>query len=430
MTCLYLDPFSGISGNMLLGMLFDLGLDYCQFQNELKKLNLAGYHLTLESIRRSAIGGKLFDVKLEDANHHVDESLTAKEVQKNDSPAGINDNEKINHHHHGRNLAEIKRIISQADLKSAIKTQAIGVFDEIARAEASVHRLSLDKVHFHEVGALDSIIDILGFFIGLDLLGITKVISGPLVDGSGLIKVAHGTMPVPVPAVMQMRKNSGIPVHQREDVRTELVTPTGFAIVKQVVSSFGPIPEEMQIEKIGYGFGTRQTGHLNALRGLLLTASPSHKEGRTTGDEIVEIHANLDDQPGEGLGFVIGKLLEAGAYDAYFTPIYMKKGRPAYQMTVITPKQKCQIMADLLFQHTTTFGIRYVNLKRTILPRTFKKVCTKFGEVTLKIGMIKSSKKVTVEYDSAAILANQHHVSLEQVQQAALLAYNKEDGMA
>ena len=412
MAYLYLDPFSGLSGNMMLGVLFDLGLDFDQFQAELEKLNVSGYHLTLEKTTRSAIGGQLFGVVLDDAHHHADESLTAQEVEAHDHHH--HDDDQLaehdhhhdhlaehdhhhddlaatlhhHHHHHGRNLQEIETIINNSNLSQSVKIQALGVFNEIAQAEAHVHQLSLDEIHFHEVGALDSIVDIVGFFVGLEMMGIDGIISGTLVDGSGTIEVAHGTMPVPVPAVMKMRQNSEVPVRQRTDIHTELVTPTGFAIAKLAFDSFGPIPDDMQVQKVGYGFGTRDTGHLNGLRGLLLTPMASH-----------------------------------------FTPIFMKKNRPAYQVTVITTSAKLQAMVDLLMTHTTTFGVRWANMKRATLPRTFKTVTTAFGEVTLKIGTFNGQQKVTVEYDSAAALADSHHVSLDAVRRAALLAYDKEDGM-
>ena len=453
MAYLYLDPFSGLSGNMMLGVLFDLGLDFDQFQAELEKLNVSGYHLTLEKTTRSAIGGQLFGVVLDDAHHHADESLTAQEVEAHDHHH--HDDDQLaehdhhhdhlaehdhhhddlaatphhHHHHHGRNLQEIETIINNSNLSQSVKIQALGVFNEIAQAEAHVHQLSLDEIHFHEVGALDSIVDIVGFFVGLEMMGIDGIISGTLVDGSGTIEVAHGTMPVPVPAVMKMRQNSEAPVRQRTDIHTELVTPTGFAIAKLAFDSFGPIPDDMQVQKVGYGFGTRDTGHLNGLRGLLLTPMASQKEVHSTSDEIVEIHANVDDQSGEGLGYAIERLMTAGAYDAYFTPIFMKKNRPAYQVTVITTSAKLQAMVDLLMTHTTTFGVRWANMKRATLPRTFKTVTTAFGEVTLKIGTFNGQQKVTVEYDSAAALADSHHVSLDAVRRAALLAYDKEDGM-
>lgn len=462
MAYLYLDPFSGLSGNMLLGVLFDLGLDFDQFQAELAKLNVAGYHLTLEKTTRSAIGGQLFGVVLDDAHHHADESLTAQEVAAHEhhhdtdhdhahddeltqhrDALHLHDEEETPHHddsaaashhhhghHHGRNLQEIETIINNADLSQSVKIQALGVFNEIAQAEAHVHQLSLDEIHFHEVGALDSIVDIVGFFVGLEMMGIDGIISGTLVDGSGTIEVAHGTMPVPVPAVMQMRQNSEVPVRQRTDIHTELVTPTGFAVAKLAFDSFGPIPDDMQIQKVGYGFGTRDTGHLNALRGMLLTPMASKKEVHSTSDEIVEIHANVDDQTGEGLGYAMDRLMTAGAYDAYFTPIFMKKNRPAYQVTVITTSAKLTHMVDLLMTHTTTFGVRWTTMKRTTLPRKFATVTTVYGDVTLKIGTFKTQNKITVEYDSAAVLADAHHVSLDDVRRAALLAYDKEDGMA
>lgn len=413
MKTLYLDPFSGVSGNMLLGSLFDLGLNFKQFKHELEKLNLKGYHLSLEKTTQSAIVGSLFEVTLvgEYAGHHVDEG----EVQYTGKIA----------HHHGRNLAEITKIIQTSKLKQSIKESSLKVFKEIAKAEAIVHGKTLEEIHFHEVGAIDSIIDIVGFFIGIDLLGITQITSGILVDGTGTIEAAHGTMPVPVPAVMQMRIDSEVPFRQRSDVATELVTPTGFAIVKTAVNQYGTLPAELLTEKIGYGFGTRVTGHLNALRVLLLESKLTQKETSAENDQVIEMHANIDDQTGEQLGFVLERLVDAGVYDAFFTPIFTKKNRPAYQLTVLSSPELTDKVSNLLLKDTSTFGIRWTSMQRKVMQRNFTEVTTKLGKIQLKIGHLNEIKKVTVEYDQAAQIAIKTGMSVSEVMQLALQAYYK-----
>ncbi|MGG7142128.1 LarC family nickel insertion protein [Clostridium nigeriense] len=250
MCTLYLDAFSGISGDMFIGALLDLGLDFNILKSELKKLNLSGYKLQYEKKNKNSIFGSDFDVILENG-------------QKD---CGIPEH----HKHHGRNFLDIKNLIEKSDLSDYVKTHSIDVFHEIAKAEGIVHNKPIEEIHFHEVGAIDSIIDIVGSFIGLEQLNITEVISSPLTDGCGRIKIAHGEMPVPVPAVMQIRVNSSIPVHQRLDIETELVTPTGIALVKNIVSKFYPLPDDMEILKIGYGFGKKDIKSLNALRVILL----------------------------------------------------------------------------------------------------------------------------------------------------------------
>ncbi|WP_409021709.1 LarC family nickel insertion protein [Dellaglioa sp. P0083] len=251
MNTLYLDAFSGISGDMFIGALLDLGIDFEEFKKELAKINVDGYELKNEKISKSSIFGTSFDVRIH----------------------GEKDHGFIEQHHHThdvRHLTDILKIINDSDLKDVIKEQATDVFTEIAKAEAIVHNIEISEIHFHEVGALDSIIDIIGCFIALDLLNVNKVISSTLTDGSGFIDVAHGRMPVPVPAVMQMRVGSQILIKQDIAIHTELITPTGMGIVKNIVSEFSEIPSELTIEKVGYGFGKRETGGFNALRVLLL----------------------------------------------------------------------------------------------------------------------------------------------------------------
>lgn len=254
MRTLYLDAFSGISGDMFIGALLDLGIDFEEFEKELAKINVEGYELENEKIAKSSIFGTSFDVHM----HHGEKDH------------GFVEDHSHHHNHDVRHLADILKIISDSDLKDTIKEQASDVFTEIAKAEAVVHHAKNSEIHFHEVGALDSIVDIIGCFIALDLLNVDKVIASTLTEGSGFITVAHGKMPVPVPAVMQMRVGSQIPIKQDTSIHTELITPTGMGIVKNIVSEFGGIPSDLMIEKVGYGFGKRETGGFNALRVLIL----------------------------------------------------------------------------------------------------------------------------------------------------------------
>jgi uncharacterized protein (TIGR00299 family) protein len=332
MKTLYLDPFSGVSGNMLLGTLFDLGLDVEDFTHELAKLKLTGYQLSLTKTTKSAIDGHLFEVVLSDEfkGHHPDEGA-----------------EMI--HHHGRNLVAIEGLIHASELSSSIKQSACAVFEEIAAAEARVHGKTINEIHFHEVGAIDSIVDVVGFFIGLELLQIQHVLCGTLVDGTGTITVAHGVMPVPVPAVMQMRLNSNVPFRQREDVLTELVTPTGFGLIKHTAETFGTLPENVMIEKIGYGFGTRETGSLNALRGCLCNSLLSNQQVPREQDHVLLIETNLDDATGQELSDVMQLLLEKGAKDVWTAPITMKKGRPAYKLSLLAAPAQNDEMVKILF---------------------------------------------------------------------------------
>lgn len=398
MKSLYLDPFSGVSGNMLLGTLFDLGLNFEAFKQELAKLGITGYELTLTKTTKSAIKGHLFEVVLNDEfkGHYADEG------------AG-----KI--HHHGRNLATIEGIINDSALSEHIKKAACMVFEEIAKAEAQVHDKKIDEIHFHEVGAIDSIVDVVGFFIGLELLKIEKVICGTLVDGTGTIKVAHGVMPVPVPAVMQMRMNSEVPFRQREDVLTELVTPTGFGIVKCITKEFGGIPDNLIVEQVGYGFGTRETGSLNALRGCLCNSLLSNQRVTQEQDQIILIETNLDDITGEELADVMQVLLEKGAKDVWTEPIIMKKGRPAYKLCLLAAPAKSDELVKVLFEKTTSIGVRQQLMDRKIMQRSVKVVRTKFGNIHVKYLAYDGFSKISLEHDELVDLARKNRVAVSEL---------------
>ncbi len=253
MRTLYLDAFSGISGDMFIGALLDLGVDFDQLKQELAKLGVSGYQLSCQQEAKSSIYGTNFDVLLP---HEKDHGFIEEPAHQH-------------HHHHGRHLQEILDLIANSDLSGWVKEKASAVFNEIAQAEAIVHHLPLTEVHFHEVGALDSIVDIVGCCVALEMLQVDTVKCSALADGSGFIQVAHGQMPVPVPAVMQMRVGTTIPIKARPEVHTELITPTGMGLVKVLVSEFGSLPETITPLKIGYGFGKRETGGFNALRTVL-----------------------------------------------------------------------------------------------------------------------------------------------------------------
>lgn len=398
MKTLYLDPFSGVSGNMLLGTLFDLGLDVEDFTHELAKLKLTGYQLSLTKTTKSAIDGHLFEVVLSDEfkGHHPDEGA-----------------EMI--HHHGRNLVAIEGLIHASELSASIKQSACAVFEEIAAAEARVHGKTINEIHFHEVGAIDSIVDVVGFFIGLELLQIQHVLCGTLVDGTGTITVAHGVMPVPVPAVMQMRLNSNVPFRQREDVLTELVTPTGFGLIKHTAETFGTLPENVMIEKIGYGFGTRETGSLNALRGCLCNSLLSKQQVPREQDHVLLIETNLDDATGQELSDVMQLLLEKGAKDVWTAPITMKKGRPAYKLSLLAAPAQNDEMVKILFETTSSIGVRQLLLDRKIMQRTIRLEKTALGDVHVKHLSYQGFSKISFEHDELLALAKEKRCTITEV---------------
>ncbi|GAK31857.1 hypothetical protein WOSG25_180060 [Weissella oryzae SG25] len=429
MKTLYLEPFSGISGDMLIGALLDLGVDFASFKAALAKLELTGYELNMRSEKKSAINGTSFHVSLTDSAHSIDEGLTlaeqdglATEPVHHHHHHSHAEDEVHEHHHHGRNLAEIQAIINASDLSEKVKAGALATFEEIARAEAKVHGLPLEAVHFHEVGAIDSIVDIVGAFIALDLLGVDQVISGELVDGTGTIKVAHGVMPVPVPAVMMMRQGTDIPIRQRTDVQTELITPTGLALVKVLVTQFTSMPSQQVLVNTGYGFGSRDTGSLNALRVHLFDSKQSEREVKQQDETVLELHTNLDDTTGEQLAFVMNELMEAGVYDVFFTPIFMKKGRPAYELTVILSEQFRARVTELLFEHTTTIGLRWSVMQRTIMQRSFNTVITSYGKLKVKVLTYNAIKKYSFEADELSALARKAGKSIIEIEAAGRLA--------
>lgn len=394
MKTLYLDAFSGISGDMFIGALLDLGVDFNTFRSELAKLHVSGYRLDQRRFPRNSIYGTSFEVLL---NHEKDHGF-------------------IEHHdHEARHLNTILSLIADSDLSENVKRQATAIFTEIARAEAAVHHLPLEQVHFHEVGALDSIVDIIGSCIALEQLGVDHVCASELTDGSGFIQVAHGQMPVPVPAVIQMRIGTDIPIKQRPDIRTELITPTGMGLIKVLVSHFGPIPEYQTLLGTGYGFGKRETGSFNALRALLFDTKKSARTVEGDRDTVLLIETNLDNQTGESLRFAMDRLIDAGALDVFFTPIYMKKNRPAYKLSVLCTSEERDRFTDLLFTHTRTLGVRYQLMQRSVMRRHFETVETKFGPIRLKIAGHGTLIRQTAEYDDCAKAARTHHVSLDTI---------------
>lgn len=487
MKILYLEPFSGLSGDMLNGLLLDLGGDLEKLKSELLKLGVGGYHLHAERREKSSIYGVDFDVHMdsgekdtgipgdfsnnhahlhlashndpqpsdkhphlhsqvegekvvhEHAHYHVEEEGHAHEHFHShvEGAQSVHEHEHLHaeehehahlhatgeghphehHHHHGavRGLKEIFSIIDNSQLSDEVKQHSRNVFYDIAKAEAAVHQKSIEEIHFHEVGAIDSIVDVIGFFIQWEQLGIEKVYATPVTEGSGTIKVAHGVMPVPVPAVMQLRKETNIPVHQDFDIHTELVTPTGLAIFKEIAPEFIQVPANTYIEKVGYGFGKRDTGKFNALRGSLLVQKHSSKEVFTTNDHVLKIETNIDDQTPEQLGFVMDVLFENGALDVFYTPVHMKKNRCGILLTVLTTPDQKEKFTTLLFKHTSTIGVRYGELERTIMRRSFEKLTTPFGEVTLKINEYQGIVKKTIEYADCEKIALENDLSITEV---------------
>ena len=383
MRILYYDCFAGISGDMNLGALLDLGVDPAYLESELKKLNIKGFHLEIAPDLRRGISGTKATVVVEDP-----------------------DNEKHRH------LRHVEEIINNSTLSDKVKTTSLKIFSLIAFAEAKVHQIEVERVHFHEVGALDSIADIVGAAICLEYLKVDKVLSAPIQLGGGTVKCAHGIMPVPAPATALIVAN--IPV-KTGLVQHEATTPTGAAILVATVDEFTS-EINFPITKTAYGIGQRDVSEVpNVLRVYLSdteTAAAGLKEESAT---IVE--CNIDDMNPERYEFIMEQLFEAGAADAWLTPIVMKKSRPANQLSVLCSPEKINKIKGIIFNHSTSIGLREYSVKKSVLSRVEKSVQTKFGPITVKQsvfeGQIVRSKP---EYEQCKSISKQHNISIEEVE--------------
>ena len=459
MSTLYLEPFSGLSGDMLNALLLDLGADRKHLEEALKTISLDGYHLHVDRIAKSSIWGTDFDVHMEHgekdhgiagdfdhhhhhhdhdhehhhehehthAHSHTHEEHTHEHSHSHDHhhehehthDGHTHEHTHSHHHHHGevRGLKEIETIILSSGVSDFVKEKSLEVFRDIAQAEANVHQMPVEEIHFHEVGATDSIIDIMSFFILWETLDIDTVYSTAVTEGSGTITVAHGVMPVPVPAVMQLRLGTAIPFSQDFDIHTELVTPTGLALFKAIRPVFAH-PSNLTATKVGYGFGKRDTGKFNALRGTLLEKSThSHQVVTSNNDEIIQIDTTIDDQSGEELGYIMSLLLEEGALDVHYTPVYTKKNRPATHLTLLIQEGDLERFTAILFKQTSTIGFRYQNVQRKVMTRTFQTQQTSLGAVKVKKNKYGTFTKSTLEYEDCARIAHETGLSIQAVYQ-------------
>ena len=398
---LYFDCFAGISGDMSIGALIDLGLDSSEVLKEIKKLGVKGYDIEIKRINRFSISG--IDVK----------------VMLNGDAECIHEHEGGGHthghsHHHDdneRSLNDISHIIRSSRISERAKELAIAVFTEIAKAEAAVHGKKIEEVHFHEVGAIDSIVDIVGAAICIDMLKVDRIFCSPVHEGQGFVNCRHGRLPIPVPAVIKMLSGSGISI-VTEEIEAELVTPTGFGILKTVSESCGKMPD-MLVESVGYGFGKTETGRLNALRVILGTTGETGLS--ISHDQIVLMETNIDNTTGEALGYTMDKLMKAGALDTYFTSIQMKKNRPAYMLSVLCKTNDTDKLSDIIFKETSTIGIRMQDMKRITLNREIRTVQTELGEVRVKLVVVRGLERIQPEYEDCIRLAEENNLSFNEV---------------
>lgn len=396
----YLDCFSGVSGDMLLGALVANGVELAALEAEVRKLGIE-VRLRGERVKRGVLMAERVIVEAPPQHHH-------------------------------RGYSDIARLIEAAPLSAQVKQNALAVFERLGRAEAAIHGVPLERVHFHEVGAVDSIADIVGACAGIELAGIEELHCSPLNLGSGTVETEHGVLPVPAPATTELLK--GIPVYS-SGIQAELVTPTGAALVSALATSFGPLPA-MKIESVGYGAGSNDLGEFpNVLRVLVGETQPAEaglpsealaKEGL---EKLLMVEANLDDMNPQLCGFFAERAFAAGALDVFFAPVQMKKNRPGILLSVLCRPEQRDTMMDLFFQETTTLGVRCYEVLRRALEREWVPVSTAYGEVRIKVSR-RNGRIVNFspEYDDCQRLAVQSAVPLKTVLQEATFAFWKERG--
>ncbi|MBQ7629433.1 MAG: nickel pincer cofactor biosynthesis protein LarC [Selenomonadaceae bacterium] len=398
MKALYLDCAAGISGNMFIGACLQLGVPEKYLRGELEKLNLHDeYELEISDVAKNGIGAAYFDVKLLHEHFH-------------DAPANVH---HLHHHHEHRTMADIRRIIDAADFNSTVKSYALAIFGKLAEAEGKVHNLPAEEVHFHEVGAVDSIIDIIGCGICLDYLDVKKIFVSRVNVGSGFVKCAHGLMAIPAPATAELLQGFKTYSYGAEK---ELTTPTGAAIINTLAESSVDLPDDFVSEKIGYGAGTLNLDIPNVLRIYL-----GEYGGQPT-RQIVKLETNIDDMNPQIFGWLYEKLFAAGALDVWTTPIFMKKNRPAQMLSVLVESDKQAACMKIIFEETTTIGLRVINVdQRVEAVRKIAKVETSFGEVRCKVSAYDGKiVSITPEYEDCRRLAEKNNVPLKTVWQEAL----------
>jgi pyridinium-3,5-bisthiocarboxylic acid mononucleotide nickel chelatase len=419
----YLDCFSGISGDMFLGALVDAGVAPEIFERAVAALDV-GAKLDISRVNRSGISATKVGVIVngeEDAPRSSDPLSTHEHSHTHEHVPHHEHEHKHGgaKHQHGRGLIEIREIIRQAALNESAKKIAIAMFEKLGHAEAKIHNIPVEKIHFHEVGAVDALVDITCAAVGAEALGVDEIICSPLNVGGGTVTCAHGTFPVPAPATVELLK--GVPVFS-SGLQAELVTPTGAAIVRTLATRFASFPE-MKIEKAGYGAGTRDfPAHANVLR---ITIGEATKLFANTSQQTVSVlEANLDDLNPQVFGYVMDRLLEGGALDVFGTPVQMKKNRPGTLLTVLAKPEDCDKLAQIIFAETTTLGVRRREENRQALARKWQTVPTRFGDVRVKIASLNGAvTSYAPEYEDCRRIAAEHRVPLKLVMQEAVREY-------
>lgn len=384
----YFDCYAGAAGDMILGALFHAGLDEAAFTAEIGKLGIKGLRIKIEETSRKSIGARSFTF-----------------THDSDASAGT--------------YKDIVRLIEGGSLSQAVKERSLAAFDLLAEAESGIHCVSKDEVHFHELGSVDTVVDIVGSFVGLDLLGIEEVVCSPISLGTGSVKCAHGVLPVPAPATLKILE--GLPV-KGTGVERELTTPTGAVILRTCAARFGPMPE-IKVEAIGYGAGT---GELEEMANVIrFVVGDSVEYGR---DTIVHLETNIDDMNPQLFSHVYSELFAKGALDVWLSGVMMKKGRPGFVLSVLCPRETVSAAAETIFTETTTAGVRMHEVGRLKLERRFIEVETKFGKVKVKVFALPSGEKRVPEYEDCLHLAESLGVPVREVIEETKNAMGKSEG--
>jgi len=390
MKTLYFDCFAGASGDMILGALVSAGVDRDELRRQLALLNVDGFAIDFETVNRSVLSANYARVH-------------------------------IAHEHKHCHLSDIKTIINNSSLSQSVRERAIAIFTRLAGAEARVHNEPIDKVHFHEVGALDAIVDVVGAAICFDLLRIERFVSSSIHVGSGTVEMAHGRFPVPPPAVAELLKD--VPFYST-DLKGELLTPTGAAIITTVCSEYGPIPT-MRVQETGYGAGTRQYEKFpNVLRVMV-----GETEAEAAADEKLWIlETNVDDVSPQIIGYVMDRVFALGARDCYLTPVQMKKSRPGVLLSILCEAEQKESLTTLLFTETTTLGVRSYEVNRRALDRKTIRVETPYGPIDVKVASLNGQVVNEMpEFDQCRAAAEKAAVPLKAVEEATRLALRKSD---
>lgn len=449
---LYVEGLSGISGDMTVAALLDLGADKEVLLNVLKSLPVSGYEIAISRVKKSGIDACDFNVILEKDNHDHDMAYLHGHDHHHEDEHGhhshneahtlehdhehthdhehAHDHDHGHHHHEHATLPGILHLIGHAQMSDRAKAIATRIFEIVAEAEVKAHGVPLNEVHFHEVGAVDSIVDVVSVAVCLDNLDVTEVIVPRLCEGHGTVRCQHGIMPVPVPAVANIVQAHHLKL-QITEVEGELVTPTGAAIVAAIKTS-EKMPAQFEIEKTGIGAGKREYSRPSMLRLMLIKDTSEetvdsncnsgnfvddlHNVSTQTSDKVQILETNIDDCSGECMGYLMNHLLEAGARDAHYSPVFMKKNRPGYLLRVICDTENIAALEQIIFEETTTIGIRRIEAERTILPRKKAEIDTPIGKAQVKICTLPDGQvRYYPEYESVAALAKKNGISLYEV---------------